>query len=116
MELSPVENKKTGRRPRELLLLVLLNALPVLIIALLVSDLMAAIETPSSYPFGDSINSPASIYVSQTRYILFHVVQIVFLHIFISISFMRQRFRRLFYILVIINFLLFLYPMLTGRD
>ncbi len=116
MEVRRIGNKRSGYAPKEILYLILINIFPLFLLLLLIPDLKTAIETPSSYPFGDSINPSASIYVSETRYILFHVIQIVFLLLFIAVSFLRDRFKAAFYIISAINLFLLLYPILTARD
>ena len=101
---------------KEIVRIVLLNLLPFLLLILSIDDLTAAIKSPGAYPFGESINSSASIYTSQGRYIAFNLLRILLLMLFVTLSFFRRQLRRAFITVVILNVIVFLYPMLTSRD
>jgi hypothetical protein len=109
-------NNQAPAKSREKLRIVLMNIFPFLLIIMLIDELSSAIKSPGAYPFGSSINSAASIYASQGRYIAFHIVEICMLMAFISLSFFRHQLRRAFIVVIVLNILLFLYPILTARS
>jgi hypothetical protein len=103
-------------KSREIIRIVLMNLFPFLLLIMLIDDLTSAVKSPGAFPFGESINSKASIYTSQGRYIAYHIVQMAMLAAFVSLSFYRHQLRRAFIVVIILNILLFLYPILTARN
>lgn len=101
---------------KNVLQLVLINIFPLLLILLNFADLLTVIESPGSYPFGASINATGSIYASQSVYFTFCIIQIVMLLSLISFSLFIRKYKKTYLVLLIINFLLFIYPILRLRD
>ena len=97
-------------------LLILLNIFPSFLLVLHIPDTIEAINSPGAYPFGDSINPSGSIYTSQTSYVTYNIVSILFLVLLIAFSFLWKKYQRAYLSLVVINFLLFVYPIISSRD
>jgi len=100
---------------RHVSLLVLINIIPFLLVLLNLADLSEVINAPGSYPFGRSINASGSIYTSQSIYMAYCIIEIVLLISLIGISLFYQKYKKAYLILLAINFLLFIYPIMT-RD
>lgn len=100
---------------REKLRIILINLLPFVLILMSIDDLTTAMRSPGAYGFGDTHPS-ASIYVSQARYVWFNILRLLLLALFITLSFFRRQWPRLFVAVIALNILIFLYPMITARD
>lgn len=80
---------------------------------LVVIDLIGVFST-GGYPFGSAFFRPLSVYHSRTSYIIFNSVWMICLVFLIFFAF-KQRWR-MFYLLLIINSALFIYPMVTNEN
>lgn len=96
--------------------LTLYNVIPLFVLLLLIPDLFNAINYPGSYPFGYSINSQYSIYVSQDVYVGYSLIHIIALLLLIVLSFFYKRYKAFYFAALVINIVLLLYPILTTRD
>ena len=96
--------------------LALINAIPLFLVLTFILDMTNAINEPGSYPFGNSINEPTSIYTSPSVYIIYNLVAILCLLSLILLSFFYKRYRLVYFIILGINLLLLLYPIITTRD
>jgi hypothetical protein len=96
--------------------LVLVNLIPFLFLLLQITDLFEVVNSPESYPFGHSINATSSIYTSSTIYIMYCLIQVVFLFALIGLSFFYKKYTKVYLTFLAVNFLLFIYPIITMRD
>jgi hypothetical protein len=101
---------------RNVLSLVLINLIPFLLVLLHIADLLEVTNAPGSYPFGRSINAIGSIYTTQSAYVAYCNIQIVLLLSLIDIRLFYQKYNKAYLMLLAINFLLFIYPIMTMRD
>ena len=106
---------ESSKRSNDLLNLVLINLVPVFLLIISFLDLLYVLKAPGAYPFGTE-NSPASIYTSQTRYVVFQSIHIFLLIALVGLSFFRRRFEVAFYVTLVLNLIAFFYPLMTGRD
>lgn len=96
--------------------LVLINSIPFLLLLIHLTDLFSVINSAGSYPFGHLINATGSIYTSQTIYIIYCIIQIIFLFSLIGLSLFHRRYNKVYFMCLAINILLFIYPIITLRD
>ena len=96
---------------KSLFIPILMSVIPTLLILLFLSDMFNVYFGNDDYPFGSTAFSPISIYHSKTVYVTYHVAEISFLIAMIYFTFKHRW--RVFYILLIINIVLFLYPIFT---
>ena len=99
----------------ELLNLVLINLIPTFLLILECTDLKDVLRAPSAYPFGTE-KSTISIYTSQRNYLIYTSLHILMLIGLIGLSFVRRRFRRAFYVTLVLNLIAFFYPLITEPD
>jgi hypothetical protein len=92
----------------------LISISPILLALLWIMDMIDVFFGDGDYPFGSAFFSPISIYHSKTVYVTYHVVEILALIAMVYFTFKRRW--KLFYILLVINAILFLYPILTAES
>lgn len=93
-----------------------MNLFPFLAMIMIIDDLTAAVKSPGLFQFGWPGTPKGSIFTSQAWYVAFRVVQLFMLAAFVSLSFYRHQLRKAFIAVIVLNILLFLYPMLTARN
>ncbi len=97
---------------RKLLLQIFISIPFIAVVLLNIGDVVSVYTGSGGYPFGSEFFGPHSIYKSRAVYVCFQVVSILFLMGTIFWLF-RSR-RKLFLVFVIIDVLIFFYPMLTN--
>jgi hypothetical protein len=92
--------------------LILINVVPIIFLLFNISELYNVFYGNSDYSFGSDFFSAYSIYQSKMWYIIYLSIFIVSLLGMISFSKTNKRVG--YYALLIVNVLLFLYPMCTN--
>ena len=93
---------------------ILISLIPLGLIILNVLDIQNVFSHPKKYPFGSEFFSPASIYQSQTLYVSYYISFTLLLIVLIYLAFARKW--KYFWLIFAINFILFLYPVLTNTQ
>jgi len=92
--------------------LALINIIPIIFLLFNISELYNVFYGNSDYPFGSDFFSSYSIYQSKMWYVIYLSIFIVSLLGLISFSVTNKRVA--YYTLLVVNLLLFLYPMCTN--
>lgn len=89
----------------------LISVIPVFYLFILLADVFEVLFGKNQYPFNTEFFNRASIYQSKELYLAYNFVAIILLLLMLYLSFKEKW--RAYYVLLIINILLFIYPILT---
>ncbi len=91
----------------------LINLIPVILIAFNVDELIQMRNPKNDYPFGSDFFATYSIYSSESIYLAYLILFIITLSLIILADIMKRK--RMYFFLLTINLFLLLYPLFTNE-
>jgi len=99
-------------KKQNLLVPILVSIIPLGLVILNVTDLLAVFSGKGNYPFGSDFFGSYSIYGSKTTYVFYNIIFSLTLISTILLFFKGKR--KAFFWLLFVNLILFFYPLLTN--
>lgn len=103
---DPMDNR-SSKIIREAVILILIDIFPVFLVILAIPDIVHVIESNNEFFFGSNAD-PLSVCSSKIKYVSFRSAQVGLLLGLVGFSFLRKRFRTVFYMMLVLNLILFI--------